>query len=153
RVEVDARVDQQGIYAGFNTPTVENWYDDANRYAIKVGLDTGGEPTTGNLWGLQPGIQQHIHQTKGWGEFETCLDIDVPVHATWNDASNLRVGIDQLKATISMLDAEKTAGGDVTAALEERVLPDLDDPASPTVTGVFAHELKSWLHAPLWKDW
>ena len=153
RVEVDARVDEQGGYDGFRNPTVENWYDDAHRSAVKFGLDTAGEPTSGDLWGFQPGIQEHLHQTKGWGEFETCLDVDVPIHASWDDTSDLRVGIDLLKTTISVLEAEHKAGADVTVALEERVSADLGEHTPDTVTGLFAHEVKSWLHAPLGKDW
>jgi hypothetical protein len=151
-VEVDNRIDQPADYDRPSETAVENWYDDTHRHATKVGIDTDGALTEGELWGAFPGLQVHEHQDSS-GEFEVCADVDVPLNVEWSDASDVRGAVDLLKATFSLLDAEKAAGGDLTVAVRERTTADFVTGPPQIVTGIWAHELKTWLHAPLGKDW
>lgn len=149
-IDVDNRVDEAGEYEHAPTGALgRNWYDDTVRMPIKVGLDTGGEPSEGELWALSPGLRQH-GESDGLSDGEVCMDIDVPVHVEWEAASNLRVGVDDVKLTLSMLDSEVNGGADATVAFEERLSPSLL--SNNTVTGVWVHELKTWYNPPL-KNW
>lgn len=151
--EVDSRVDAPADYDQPEATAVENWYDDGHRRTAKVGLDTGGVTTDGEVWGAVPGVQMHEYANPTFGEFELCADVDVPLNLEWSDASDLRGAVDLLKATVSLLDAERAAGADVTLSVRERTTAELTDVGRNVVTGIWAHELKTWLRAPLGKDW
>jgi hypothetical protein len=149
-VEVDARVDRPGEYDHAPTGLLgKNWFDDPYRTGIKVSLDTGLR-TEGQLWGVYPGLQEHIDEDTATADLETCIDIDVPVHLTWSEASTMRLGVDLLKATVSAADAEVSSGADVALEVEERLSRGLL--SSNTRVGLWVHELKTWYH-PLLKDW
>ena len=126
RVEADAHVDEPGDYAHGKGAAVENWYDDAPRHAVKVGLDTAEVDHGRRALGRVPGLTEHelqLNKTDRKTRLETCLDVDVPMHFTWDDASNLRLAIDSVNATVSLPDAEVKAGADATIAVEERLAP------------------------------
>lgn len=130
---------------------VKNWYDDEHRHTIKVGFDTGGVPTDGELWGVYPGVQMH---TRDGNKFETCVDVDVPLNVEWRDASDVRGTVDRLRATVSLLNAEKEAGADASVAVQERTSPGFSAqiPAPTVQKGIWVSELKTWFSPPA-KDW
>ena len=112
--------------------------------------------TEGELWGAFPGVQMHEHTDTWNGEFESCVDIDVPLNAEWSDVSDLRGAVDLLEATISLLDSDKNAGGDATIRVRERTTAEFVEADPSVVTGIWSHELKTWFRAGILgivKDW
>ena len=153
-VEADGKaVDEPPDSDHVDTGAVENWYDNPPRHGTKLELDTDGMVTDGELWGAYPGMQEYelqLSKSDNKTRLETCIDVDVPLHFTWSDTSNLRFGVDAPKATLSLLDSEVVAGADATLAIEERM--DSAFEGSPVETGIWVNELKTWFQPPT-KDW
>ena len=119
----------------------------------KIWLETDTE-TSGDVQAFFAPLQFHVEEEAAGGivDAEICIDVDIPAHIEWDDASRFSLGLDMLKATMTMDDAEVAAGADATMAFGESVWQEagiVGDPTDDTrsfVEGIWAHELFTRVH-------